>query len=544
MKKIALSVLSVALVASLCPVVGMAANAENLDILPASDFPADVPAGQSSAEGTVAASVDLAPGRIENVTVAGDNYLGANFLQPGDYVADYVLDADALQQNSQGKDVGLWLESTRGVSDDDGALIQGNLDGFLPLTSFGLTCWWQVDGESPQQAAKETTDDGNVLIGLKLSDSLVNADPSIIREYKVLCVCDGAVTALPCTYDAAGNVLQFRTNRFASFGLACKDTRDGKQVFPVAVRDSYAQESGQGEYAEGDIVTVYAGEREGYMVEFWNASPQDEVSFTYQDGHRARFVMPSTPVVISITWLRIGDIADVTDAAGNTLDAMLVDSGLSLAEKVLSPDDMSQLVGGLNVDIWLESVDGISEAEAKMVAASLGDWTLAEAFDLTLFYKVDGHAKQVRETNSPVAVRLMLPDSVVDADVSKAREYEVVRVHDGKVETLPALFDASAKTLTFETDRFSAYAIAYKDAASGVPGGTPGGITGSTPDVAPEAVPGGASASSSLPETGDGLMTAVLPLLTLAAIAAAALFACGLRRRSLASAMHGRHARK
>ena len=242
--------------------------------------------------------------------------------------------------------------------------------------------------------------------------------------------------------------------------------------------------------------------------------------------------------------LRIGDIADVTDAAGNTLDAMLVDSGLSLAEKVLSPDDMSQLVGGLNVDIWLESVDGISEAEAKMVAASLGDWTLAEAFDLTLFYKVDGHAKQVRETNSPVAVRLMLPDSVVDADVSKAREYEVVRVHDGKVETLPALFDASAKTLTFETDRFSAYAIAYKDAASGVPGGTPGGITGSTPDVAPEAVPGGASASSSLPETGDGLMTAVLPLLTLAAIAAAALFACGLRRRSLASAMHGRHARK
>lgn len=617
MKKIALSILSLALVVSLCPVAGMAADAENLDILPASDFPAGVLAGQPSIEGgTNAASVDApkwssslgdgeiatsaalsgqgangandadnaggngrvpgsegtaretgnaccdpattqgtavaainsAPGHIENVTVAGDNYLGANFMQPGDYVADYILDAYALQQNSQGKDVDLWLESIRDISVDDGTLIQGNLNGFLPLASFGLTCWWQVDGESPQQAAAETRDDGNVLIGLKLSDSAVNTDSAITREYKVLCVYDGVVTALPSTFDAAGGTLQFRTNRFASFGLAYRDMRDGKQVFPVAVRDSYARESGQGEYAEGDIVTVYAGDRDGYMVEFWNASPQDGVSFTYQDRHRAQFVMPSAPVMVSITWLRIGSISDVTNVTDNALDAMLVDSGLSLAEKVLDSDAMNQLVGGLNVDIWLKSAGSVSKADTRAIGDSLGDWTLAEVMDLTLFYKVGSQEKQVHETNSPISVRLTLSDSAVSADASKRRAYKVVRVHDGKVETLPSTFDASAKTLTFETDRFSAYALAYKDTAPGVPGDAPGSATDGAPDVAPEAEPGGSldavSASSSLPETGDGLMAAVLPLLTLAAIAAAVLFACGLRQRSLASAMHGRHARK
>lgn len=48
------------------------------------------------------------------------------------------------------------------------------------------------------------------------------------------------------------------------------------------VRNSYAQQSGQGQYAAGDKVTVYSGEREGYMVDFWSASPQDKVTFTYE----------------------------------------------------------------------------------------------------------------------------------------------------------------------------------------------------------------------------------------------------------------------
>lgn len=157
-----------------------------------------------------------------------------------------------------------------------------------------------------------------------MTDSAVNADPSIVREYKVICVYDGASFAIPCRYDPDTCELTFRTNRFASFGLVCKDTRDGEQVFPVMVRDSYANASGQGQYAAGEKVTIYAGERDGYAVEFWNAvTAQGRVSFTYQDADRAELIMPDTPVVVSITWLRTDDDGnggndDASDGSGES----------------------------------------------------------------------------------------------------------------------------------------------------------------------------------------------------------------------------------
>ena len=43
------------------------------------------------------------------------------------------------------------------------------------------------------------------------------------------------------------------------------------------------------------------------------------------------------------------------------------------------------------------------------------------------------------------------------------RTYQVIRVHDGKPEIIPSKWDASAGVLTFETDKFSTYAVTYSD---------------------------------------------------------------------------------
>lgn len=271
--------------------------------------------------GTEATTLEASPGHIENVTVAGDNYLGADFAMPADYFAEHVLPTYALQQNSRGKDVDIWMESARVTDGEVTTLVGQQLDGFLPIAYFSLTPYYQIDGEAPEALAVETRDDALVQVKLTLTDSAVNADLSIVREYKVICVYDGASFAIPCRYDPDTRELTFRTNRFASFGLACKDTRDGEQVFPVMVRDSYANASGQGQYAAGEKVTIYAGERDGYAVEFWNAvTAQGRVSFTYQDADRAEFTMPDTPVVVSITWLRSGDDGngDASDGSGGS----------------------------------------------------------------------------------------------------------------------------------------------------------------------------------------------------------------------------------
>lgn len=492
---------------SVCPTTGMTAYAEDGNQLAVSD-----------------ATSKIRPGHIENVTVAADNYLGADFVMPGDYVADAILPANALQQIARGKDVDLWLESTREVSDDDAALIQAQLGDYLPIASFKLTSYWQVDGEAPVKGEVETRDDVMVQISLALPDSAVNADPSITREYKVVCVYDGKAQVTPATFDPSDNTLRFRTNRLASFGLACKDTRDGKTVYPVMVRNSYAQQSGQGQYAAGDKVTVYSGEREGYMVDFWSTSPQDKVTFTYEGADRAEFVMPDSPVVVTPTWIRIGDVKDVTDVSGNALHARLVDKGAALAGKVLDNEAMDLVKGGMEASIWLESSRGVTDADAAAIVGALGDWTLAEEIDLTLFYEGDGKTVQVHEANEPLVVSLTLPDSITDDASKKTRSYEVIRVHGGKASVIPSSFDADAKTLTFETDRFSAYAVAYKDAVD-----ESGKDTAESDGKAP-AQDDDDAPSSLLAMTGDASMPTALVLI--AALAALSILLVARRLRA------------
>ena len=225
-----------------------------------------------------------------------------------------------------------------------------------------------------------------------------------------------------------------------------------------------------------------------------------------------------------------------------------MNSGVDLAERVLPADAFAQLPALKDVDIWLKSVEGISDADAALVAENLGDWTLANEVDLTLFYRMDGTETQIHETNKPVTVQLTLPDSAINADTSKTRTYEVLRVHEGVVSVIPVTFDADAKTLTFETDRFSAYAIAYKDTAATTPDDEDPGDNGSN-----STTPGndgsangsssegnnaqGNSAAGSLSATGDGIGSLVVLILCM--VGAAGIL--GARHRRASSAQKGKH---
>ncbi len=274
------------------------------------------------------------------------------------------------------------------------------------------------------------------------------------------------------------------------------------------IKNSYAQDSGQGQYAAGDMVVVNAGVRDGYMVEFWNGTPSDKIHFTNIDSSRASFIMPDSAVMVSPQWVQIGDISDVTDVATNALNAKLMNSGVDLAERVLPADAFAQLPALKDVGIWLKSTDGISDADTALVASNLGGWALSSEVDLTLFYEMDGAKTQIHETNKPVTVQLTLPDSAINTDDSKTRTYEVIRVHEGAVSVIPATFNGSTKALAFQTDGFSAYAVAYKDVDS-----NPGGGNGSNGD----------NVVGTLSATGDNMGTPIALCLCVAAIAAGVL---------------------
>ena len=67
------------------------------------------------------------------------------------------------------------------------------------------------------------------------------------------------------------------------------------------------------------------------------------------------------------------------------------------------------------------------------------------------------------ETGTPVQFTVALDDSFINTNNTVDRTYQVIRIHEGKVDVLPATFNPETKTITFESDKFSTYALMYTD---------------------------------------------------------------------------------
>lgn len=70
----------------------------------------------------------------------------------------------------------------------------------------------------------------------------------------------------------------------------------------VTVNDSYAENSGSGEYSEGETVTIKAGERSGYKFSGWTTD--DSVQFADSKSAETTFTMPGKAVTVTANWTK------------------------------------------------------------------------------------------------------------------------------------------------------------------------------------------------------------------------------------------------
>lgn len=68
------------------------------------------------------------------------------------------------------------------------------------------------------------------------------------------------------------------------------------------------------------------------------------------------------------------------------------------------------------------------------------------------------------ETKGLVTFTFEMPEELKNKEASVVRTYKVMRYHDGNVNVLDAKYDAKTGKLSFETGKFSTYAIVYSDA--------------------------------------------------------------------------------
>ena len=74
--------------------------------------------------------------------------------------------------------------------------------------------------------------------------------------------------------------------------------------YAVTVNNSYAQNSGMGSYAAGNVVTVRAGSRSGYTFNGWTSG--SNVVFGDPNAEETTFTMPDGSVTVTANWTRDG----------------------------------------------------------------------------------------------------------------------------------------------------------------------------------------------------------------------------------------------
>ena len=218
--------------------------------------------------------------------------------------------------------------------------------------------------------------------------------------------------------------------------------------------------------------------------------------------------------------------------------AMLVDSG------DITADELAQLADGASVDIALTVKEANAPDEVKTAMAQAAkDYTIGQYLDISLlkYMTVNGSQQAdvaLHTTKDALTISVVVPDALINTNSAVNRTYCIVRNHEGTITVLDAAFDAAGKTLTFKTDRFSIYAIAYKDTAVPSSGSNPGSNNSSNDSETKKnevAAPTPASTSkpstiTAMPQTGDtSNPTLYVVLLVASLLGLAVVFVCKKR---------------
>lgn len=112
------------------------------------------------------------------------------------------------------------------------------------------------------------------------------------------------------------------------------------------------------------------------------------------------------------------------------------------------------------------SKDSVSDDEVQLIDKEIkGKYNLIAYYDVLLakLTKNNDIVEYVSEAENKVKVTLGLPEGLPKVKDGYIRKYYVVRIHNGKTTLIDDVTDNGDGTVSFMSDKFSTYAVAYTD---------------------------------------------------------------------------------
>ena len=134
---------------------------------------------------------------------------------------------------------------------------------------------------------------------------------------------------------------------------------------------------------------------------------------------------------------------------------------------LFTEEEYQKILDGENAKIYLEVNDitkDISNTDKVLIEnkALKSKYELGLYLDINLFKEFEDNTPiKISQTQQKIKISLQIPNDLLNENKKVVRTYKVLRLHNGNVDILDC--EVNGNKLSFETDKFSTYAIAYID---------------------------------------------------------------------------------
>ena len=184
-----------------------------------------------------------------------------------------------------------------------------------------------------------------------------------------------------------------------------------------------------------------------------------------------------------------GTVSAEVVVSENVTETVVDNFVIDNVKELFTEEELKEAEEGADLKVYLEVTDinDTVEEEQKVVVKEKVDTVVEEIvktenlsskedvkteisyFDFSLYKEVgDKETEKLEKTGKePFVITIQIPEEMKSDN--KEATYHVIRVHGNEVTILPTKADREKGTLTFETDRFSTYAVVYTEPIADTP---------------------------------------------------------------------------
>jgi len=224
------------------------------------------------------------------------------------------------------------------------------------------------------------------------------------------------------------------------------------------------------------------------------------------------FFMPDSDVIVKAVF---GKETPKVEVSGSVEDAEKAEEIIYDSLRELEEEKFESIIDNNNVQIKVEvTEDKVDETRKEEIEKTLKEEVkVIKYLDITIAIKEKETGvlvDTIDELKEKIRFSVAIPEDLPEVAEGFARKYYIIRNHNGVVEYLDAVLSEDGKTLSFETDKFSAYALAYSDEEITTSGEGSGEKVEEPKEEAIEEGTKAEDANTDVPNTGDNIVLYVL----------------------------------